>query len=395
MTKKNKVTIIILNWNGKHFLKQNLNSVLSQDYKNFEVLVADNGSTDGSIKYIKKLKQKEKRLDILENGKNLGFTGGNNKGIKKVLKEGSSEFIVLLNNDIKVEKDWLKNLISGFNDNNIGICTSKILLYYPYQQIIIIPSTNALIETIKINNLDYHLLEFENGFDQKGERLTLPKKLKAGRIYNFAVPYDNQKQLNNGKLEITFKGKKLKVFSGEIKSELDKSNVVNINLKGRYVIQNAGTRFLEKRMDFEDRFIFEFNKELASEIVDAGCGGAMAIRCDLLKRLGVLNKNYFMYYEDSELCFRYQRAGFLTKFINSAVCYHHFWGSSEGEVTKLQTYYGTRNRLWFIRKYFGKFKFFYFYLRTFVRTLIWYVKSPFSKTAKMFYKSYTKALRDI
>ena len=64
MLKNIDVSIIIVNWNGKHWLKDCLSSIYLQDYKNFEVILVDNGSTDGSVEYIKRLQDK-KELDIM------------------------------------------------------------------------------------------------------------------------------------------------------------------------------------------------------------------------------------------------------------------------------------------------------------------------------------------
>lgn len=386
-----KVTVIILNWNGRHFLEQNLESGLSQEYENYEVLIVDNGSTDGSQKYVQDTMKKEKRLKLLETGENLGYAEGNNRGIRYVLKEGKSEYIVLLNNDVKVDKSWLTNLTSGFSDQQIGVCTSKILLYYPYQHVVLIPSSSAVIYSININGIDYHSLEFAQGFDKKGGLISFPKRLNAGEIYNFAIPYDPC-DIGKSMLKIKFKGKSLKVFAGSLKKELDKDGSMRIPLKGKYVIQNAGIDLLRDRMVFEDRHIYEFDRDLPTELVEAGCGAAMAVRTDLIRRLGEFNGKYFMYFEDCELCIRYQRAGFKTKFINNAICYHHFWGSSAGKITRLQTFYGTRNRLWFTRRYFGLLKYLYFYARTLARTAIWAVKSPFSENARMYFSSYVRAL---
>lgn len=392
--KEKRASILILNWNGINFLKDNLDSIRKQEYDNFDILIIDNGSTDGSIKYIKELSKKDKRVRILENEKNLGFAEGNNRGIQKILREGKSEYIVLLNNDIKAPSNWLENLMSGFTDDKTGICTSKILFYYPYQQIVIIPNQSILLKSLNIDCLDYHTLLFRDGFDKKGERIDFPFTLKEGQIYNFAVPYSNGNKKMNGKLRIDIDSGRLKTFIGEDKYELEKGEF-EIKLAGLYIIQNAGTEFIEENMTFSDNLIFEFDQELNTKTVDAGCGCAMAIRADLLKKLGDLKEKYFMYNEDTELCFRYSREGFLTKFVSNAVCYHYFWGSSEGKVQERQTFYGTRNRLWFIKTYFGKIKFAYFYLRTAIRTLIWGIKSIFDKKrAGMYFNSYKKALHE-
>jgi GT2 family glycosyltransferase len=117
------ISVVVINWNGKCHLEQNLSSVLSQTYSDFEVIVVDNGSTDGSQEYIRN-NFPSVRLICLD--KNYGFCKGNNEGIKAA----HGDYIVLLNNDTVVEPDWLQNLYNAaVSDNDIGICASKMLLY--------------------------------------------------------------------------------------------------------------------------------------------------------------------------------------------------------------------------------------------------------------------------
>jgi GT2 family glycosyltransferase len=115
-----KVSIIILNWNGKHLLKDCLDSVFNQTYPNYEVILVDNGSTDGSVELVKKEYPKAK---LIKNDKNYGFAEGNNIGIRFALKDPEVENIVLLNNDTKADKNWLNELA----DAQADIAQSKIL----------------------------------------------------------------------------------------------------------------------------------------------------------------------------------------------------------------------------------------------------------------------------
>ncbi len=117
------ISIIILNYNGKSFLKECLDSVLAQSFKDFEIIFVDNNSTDNSVEFILD-NYSDERIKIFRAEKNLGFAGGNNLG----LKNASGKFIVLLNNDTVVDKDWLKNLYELINsDENIGIAQSLVI----------------------------------------------------------------------------------------------------------------------------------------------------------------------------------------------------------------------------------------------------------------------------
>jgi O-antigen biosynthesis protein len=106
-----KFSIIIPNWNGKKLLEKNLPLVLSSGAD--EVIVVDNGSTDGSLQFLKSFKSR--RLKIIENKKNKGFTRAVNQGVITA----RSEIVILLNNDVRPEKDFLKFLVKDFQDEKV------------------------------------------------------------------------------------------------------------------------------------------------------------------------------------------------------------------------------------------------------------------------------------
>lgn len=119
-----KVFILILNYNGKATLKQCLQSVYQLSYPNFEVVVIDNDSKDGSLEEAKHLFS---RAHFIKNDTNLGFAAGNNVGIRFALEKGA-DYIWLVNNDAKVEKDALTKLIdAGEQKPKAGILSPLIL----------------------------------------------------------------------------------------------------------------------------------------------------------------------------------------------------------------------------------------------------------------------------
>lgn len=123
-----KVAIVILNWNGKHFLQQFLPSVLSTNYPAFTVYVADNGSTDDSVSM---LKEHFGEVKIIEMRENSGFTGGYNASLKSV----DEELIVLLNSDIEVTPNWIQPAVELFmKDEKIAAVQPKILDYQSRDQ---------------------------------------------------------------------------------------------------------------------------------------------------------------------------------------------------------------------------------------------------------------------
>ncbi len=99
-----KVSIIVLNWNGKKDTQECLNSLSSINYPNFDVILVDNGSSDGSVEFFK---NNFPKIKLIANMRNLGFAEGNNVGVKFAVKNGAN-YVFLLNNDTRVDKDVLK-----------------------------------------------------------------------------------------------------------------------------------------------------------------------------------------------------------------------------------------------------------------------------------------------
>jgi GT2 family glycosyltransferase len=98
-----KVSIIILNWNGKELTKNCLESIRENtDYPNYEVIVIDQGSSDGSVEMIEKEFGDEIRL--IKNRENIGFAAGNNQG----MEIASGDYFFMVNNDTLVTRGWLK-----------------------------------------------------------------------------------------------------------------------------------------------------------------------------------------------------------------------------------------------------------------------------------------------
>lgn len=126
------VTIIIVNWNGFSNLKECLESLRKITYRDIELVIVDNGSTDNSVDYIKKQKAVFRKLVLVENDKNLGFAQGNNLGYLP----SKGDLLLFLNNDTLVEKDFLEPLIKKItSDPKIGAVQPKILAY-PQRNII-------------------------------------------------------------------------------------------------------------------------------------------------------------------------------------------------------------------------------------------------------------------
>jgi len=117
------ISVIVVNWNGKEYLGECLDSLRRQTFRDFEVILVDNGSEDGSIESVQFLFPQLGR--ILRHPRNLGFAGGNNSGIRMA----QGRYIALLNNDAQADPHWLEALVqTAEEDSQVGMWASKIYL---------------------------------------------------------------------------------------------------------------------------------------------------------------------------------------------------------------------------------------------------------------------------
>jgi GT2 family glycosyltransferase/glycosyltransferase involved in cell wall biosynthesis len=120
-------SIIVLNWNGKELLAECLPSVVEAvlyEGGNHEIIVVDNGSTDGSVEF---LQEHFPQIKIVTLEKNCYFTGGNNAGAQAA----KNDILVFLNNDMYVEKDFLRPLLEGFFDESVFAVSAQIFFHDP------------------------------------------------------------------------------------------------------------------------------------------------------------------------------------------------------------------------------------------------------------------------
>jgi GT2 family glycosyltransferase len=115
------ISVIIVNYNGKKFLKECLDSLYDQTAVNLEIIVVDNASSDSSVDYLKSCFSE---VILIENSSNLGFAGGVNTGIRNAC----GAFILTLNNDTWVDCHCIERLLAAMkSDNCIGMCATKML----------------------------------------------------------------------------------------------------------------------------------------------------------------------------------------------------------------------------------------------------------------------------
>lgn len=244
-----RVNIILLNWNGKELTAECIDSLRKITYPNYEILIADNGSTDGSIQFFK---ERFSDIELVENGKNLGFAEGNNAGIRRALEKGA-DHVLLLNNDTIVDPAFLDELVKAIEASpSIAAVGPKVYFYD--------------------HNGKKNVISFAGGF----------------------IDYWKGKSIHTG----------------------------------------------EKMDDMG-----QFDKAVEVDYVEGSC---MLVRSEAIKKVGMMDASYFLYWEETEWCVRMSKAGYKMLYVPSSKIWHKIGGSGS---SKTQMYYLNRNRIWFMRKY--------------------------------------------
>jgi GT2 family glycosyltransferase len=118
-----EISVIVVNWNGKHFLETCLTALRRQSFRDFETILVDNGSEDGSAEYVR---AQFPEVNLLELRENRGFTGGNIAGWEK----SRGELIVLLNNDTEAAPGWLGEIHKASKEfPKAGSFASKMIYF--------------------------------------------------------------------------------------------------------------------------------------------------------------------------------------------------------------------------------------------------------------------------
>jgi GT2 family glycosyltransferase len=114
-------TIIVPNWNGRQLLDACLAALGAQTWRDFKIVIVDNGSTDGTVTWVQ---ERYPDVQVIANGRNLGFATAVNQGIR----DSGTRYVATLNNDTKPDVGWLAALVAAAErDPRVGMCASKMV----------------------------------------------------------------------------------------------------------------------------------------------------------------------------------------------------------------------------------------------------------------------------
>jgi GT2 family glycosyltransferase len=369
------VSVITVNFNGARYLADLLNSLESQSYPRFEVLVVDNGSTDGSIPLVR---DSFPQVRVVEARQNLGFAEGNNFGIR----EARGAYVALINNDTVVEPDWLANLVEdACASPTIGAVGSKILFARPFVPVTVVTATFSPARTgdsadgrelgvivgedSRFLSCSYRKAIFQSGFygseDIQGEqaRWTQGRATILLPVETLNQPGDLCLRLNRGQSPAP----------GAVTVKIGNTTVANLEVgsgwqqhvlpappeitrqEGFDVINNAAS-FLKADGIAGDRGIYEPDRGQydAAEDVTALCGCSMLVSRAALDRAGLFDRDFFMYFEDTELCWRLRKSGYRLRYQPASIV-RHIHAATSVEWSQTFNYLVGRNRVLMLLKH--------------------------------------------
>lgn len=179
-------SIIVLTWNQLPCTQECLASIAAYTTEPYELIVVDNGSTDGTVAWLHQQAQQDHRIRIITNGSNLGFAKGCNQGIEAA----HGEYILLLNNDVVVTAEWLAGLLECYRRKpHVGIVG---------------PMTNNISGIQRVAHVDYDDIAGMHDFAQSFRELNRYRMIENRRVVGFCMLFSRQLANEVGLLDETF-----------------------------------------------------------------------------------------------------------------------------------------------------------------------------------------------
>jgi len=368
-------SVIVVNYNGAHLLPDCLLALARQrdDGVAFDAIVVDNASGDGSREL---LARDFPWVRVIASPTNLGFAGGNNLALDEV----TTPYAVLLNNDATPEPGWLRNLLAVFDGpggHDVGIACGKILFQPKFARVHL--RTRAFepgpqdtrqlgvrIYRVTVDGTDVtdKVLWEQVAYGPEGAGSGRFRWTRASGEFLLPLPADvaagGRVTAQPAKVTISVAAEAAKpvtfiVGEQQIDARVEASTTdVDLELSPGIevfdVINNAGSIVLRDGSG-ADRGFQEIDRGQYDEPgeVFAACGNGMAMRTVVGRELGWFDDAFFMYYEDTDLSWRWRSRGWAIRYVPTAVL-RHIHAASSKEWSPRWVFHVERNRLLMLTK---------------------------------------------
>lgn len=354
-----QVSIVIVNYNGAHYLSACLDALRAQTYpaECIEVIVSDNGSRDGSLEL---LRQAYPWVQVLDNGQNLGFASGNNVAFE----QAQGKYVVLLNNDTAPTPTWLENLVAVADaDPQAGMVTGHLQLFYDQLELDLraetfTPPGEDRQLGVQIYAVEYGLprgiTQYLQGFygreanptsgvyrwSQGQARLGVPVPPGAGEWPLHLLLSSGRPPGQLAQVSVALQGQQLaewQVLPGA-PTRYTLTIPAGARSLARPVEQNTGSIIFrsgaarDRGTTVRDNEVFyerDDGQYSQVEEVFAGCGASLLLRREMLDEIGWFDDDLFMYYEDTDLAWRARLRGWKVLYAPGALVRHIHCGTTK------------------------------------------------------------------
>ena len=354
-----RATVVVVNWNGERWLRPCLDALARQSVTDFETWVVDNASTDGSVAL---LEREYPHVRVLRNDTNLGFAGGNNTALRQV----TTPYAVLLNNDATPEPEWLERLLAPFDEpgaERLAAVTSKVVFAPHYLALHL--STDGFrvpgdprdlgvrVSSIAVDGEEVlpRVLWERLAWGPEGEGrsrffwtrpsgdLLVPLPHVDGP-WEVALTWAAERRKD---VELSWHGGRATCPATEQPSEVTFTVAAGAPVVD--VVNNAGSVVLTSGYGadrgYQDCDTGQYDE--AAEVF-ALCGCAVAIRTEAGREVGWFDDDFFLYYEDTDLSWRLRAAGWAIRYEPTAVV-RHVHSATSVEWSPTFVFHTDRNRL--------------------------------------------------
>lgn len=336
-------TVVVVSWDGAHLLPEALDGLAAQDIPGGLItVVIDNGSVDRTAEL---LSRDYPWVHVMRSERNLGFAGGANLGLEST----QTPYAVVLNNDARPEPSWLRELLAGFETEDVAAVTSKVLLQPRFVALELAGPGVELMSASAVSAVRVADTAATGQVLVRADHGSLELLVPAPCDGSFTVELTVRDAKPGWVLRLA-KGKEptLSLFpSGTVSMDLP-SDVARVN-----VINSTGG-YLTPSGHGADRGFLEVDRGQYDSATDVFgvCGAAAAFRTDVGRSAGWFDAWLFAYYEDLDLSWRLRSAGWQIRYAPLAVVRHQHAATSR-VGSDFFVYHNVRNRLVVLTRHLG------------------------------------------
>ena len=345
------VSVIIVNHNGERHLEDLFDSLREQTYEHFEIVMVDNGSSDGSVE---RALASWPGIRVVAESSNAGFAEGSNLG----QEAAKGNLLCLLNNDVAVAPNWLEELVLEWKGNKrTGAVCSKVMFWKPFIEFSVKCRPEGTALSLRESSLEeFHPRYGKVLYRDPPVRSADDAWIDLRQPLAVRLPYEGQECIRltfqnpsseEGEVELCWGNGEPSTHAVPSGTHIIELKVTESEIDPRWVINNAGSRLNRRTLKAGDRGIFQYDDGQydRAEAVTAICGCSVLVDPSSIPGESLFVQDFFTYCEDTDLSLRIHRNGYKLRYAPRSVAYHKHASSSKQDSPFFR-FHLSRNRLY-------------------------------------------------